>query len=365
MKHVKLFLLFILTYIAITTRGQNPMEVTLPRTASPTASVSQTIGISTVTVTYSRPSVRNRVVWGNLAHYGLLKQNFGPQASVPWRAGANENTVITFSQAAKVEGQKVPAGSYGLFFIVNNDNTAELILSKEYQSWGHFQYDAEQDQLRAKIQTRTIPHVETLTYDFINMTKNTAELVLNWEKRQFPVIIEFDVDEIVMANAYQQLKGFIGFNAEGYASAANYALANKVNNAQALAWIDVAIRRKKNFANLSTKARLLDQAGNKTEAEKLMAEAIALPEATEAELNAYGYQLLTAGQDDKAIEIFKLNTQRSPKSANAWDSLGEAYVSKGDDTNAIKCFKKSLTLDPPALTKANSEKFLRQLGALK
>ena len=98
------------------------------------------------------------------------------------------------------------------------------------------------------------------------------------------------------------------------------------------------------------------------ESDKLMTEAIGI--ANENELNNYGYQLLGQGEHDKAIEIFKLNTQRHPKSANTWDSLGEGYVTKGDKKNAIINFKKSLTLNPPANTKANSEKFLKQLGAL-
>jgi tetratricopeptide (TPR) repeat protein len=86
--------------------------------------------------------------------------------------------------------------------------------------------------------------------------------------------------------------------------------------------------------------------------------------ATEAELNNYGYQLLGQGDHDKAIEILKMNTERFPKSANTWDSLGEAYAIKGDKTNAVKNFKKSLSMNPPENVKANSEKFLKQLGAL-
>ncbi len=165
--------------------------VTTPRTPSPAATVSQTVGISTVTVQYSRPSVKGREVWGALVPYGWNVQNFGAQKSAPWRAGANENTVIELSHPAKVEGQAVPAGKYGLFFVVNKDDTGEVILSKDSRSWGSFWYDPAQDQLRAKIQLRTIPSVEMLTYDFINLTKNSAELVLNWEKKQFPVKIEF------------------------------------------------------------------------------------------------------------------------------------------------------------------------------
>lgn len=340
----------------------NAQQITTPRTPSPAASISQTIGISTVSVSYSRPAVKGREVWGNLVPYGWNVQPFGAGNEAPWRAGANENTVITFSHPAKVEGVEVPAGSYGLFFVINQDNTGEVVLSKEYKSWGSFWYDARQDQLRAKIQLRSIPHTELLTYDFINLTKNTGELVLNWEKKQFPVKIELAVDDIVMANAVQELKGQIGFTAQGYASAANYALQNNTNTQQALTWIDQAVAQNKSFANLRIKSGLLEQAGKKTEADQLMKEGLAI--ATEGELNNYGYQLLFQGNHDKAIEVFKLNTERFPKSANVWDSLGEAYATKGDKTNAIKNFKKALASNPPDNVKANSEKFLKQLGAL-
>ncbi|HRH59397.1 MAG TPA: DUF2911 domain-containing protein, partial [Chitinophagaceae bacterium] len=232
--------------------------ITTPRVPSPAATVSQTIGISTVSVAYSRPSVKGREIWGALVPYGWNVQPFGLANSAPWRAGANENTVITFSHAAKVEGRDVPAGSYGLFFVINKDNTGEVVLSKDYQSWGSFFYDAKNDEMRANIQVRNIPNTELLTYEFINTTKNSAELTLNWETKQFPVKIEFDVDGIVLANAAQQLKNTVGFTWQGFNSAANYCLQNKVNLEQGLKWSDQAIGASKNFQTLSTKSNILN-----------------------------------------------------------------------------------------------------------
>src|SRR5450432_4490438 len=166
-------------------------QVTLPRTPSPAAMVSQTIGISTVIVKYSRPSVKGREIWGALVPYGWNVQGFGAGNSAPWRAGANENTVLHLSHDAKVEGTLVPAGDYGLFFVINKDNTGEVILSKDFNSWGSFFYDPKQDQLRAKITIRDIPlSVEKLDYSFDSVSRTTAELDLNWAKKQFPVKIE-------------------------------------------------------------------------------------------------------------------------------------------------------------------------------
>ncbi len=337
-------------------------QVTTPRAASPAATVSQTIGISTATVAYSRPSVRERKIWGALVPFGWNKQAFGNGNSAPWRAGANENTVVTFSHAVKVEGTEVPAGTYGLFFVINEDNSGEVILSKDHRSWGSFFYESANDQLRAKIRLREHPHTEMLTFEFINLTRNTAELVLNWEKKQFPVKLEFAVDDIVMANAAEELKGPAGFNAMGFISAANYALANKVNQEKALEWIDRALATNNTFAAKRVKAGLLQQTGKTAEGEKIMEGAIAT--ATVVELNVYGYQLLNQGNHDEAIRIFTLNTTRHPKDPNVWDSLGEGYAIKGDKENAIKNFKKSLSLNPPDNVRANSEKYLKQFGAM-
>jgi tetratricopeptide (TPR) repeat protein len=351
---------FLLSVAVVAAYGQG--IITMPRTPSPAATVSQTIGISTVTVSYSRPAVNGREIWGNLVPYGYQVQGFGSQEPAPWRAGANENTVLTLSHEAKIRGQTVPAGSYGLFFVINEDNSGEVILSKDYKAWGSFWYDPARDQLRAPIIIRDHTMTERLTYDFINIDRSSAELVLNWEKKQFPVKIEFAVDDIVIENAREQLTNTVGFTWEGYASAANYALTYNTHLEDGLKWIDRALATTRNFTTLNTKAGLLEALGRTEEVAKLREEALTL--ATENELNNYGYQLLAQGKHDEAIRIFTLNTQRYPKSANVWDSLGEAYALKGDEKNAIKNFKKALSLDPPMNVKLNSEKYLRQFGAL-
>lgn len=336
-------------------------NITTPR-PSLAASVSQTVGISSVTVSYSRPAVKEREVWGGLVPFGWNVQAFGTKHEAPWRAGANENTVIELSHAAKIQDKDVPAGSYGLFFVINNDNTGEVILSKDYKSWGNFSYDPAQDQMRAPIQARESAFTEFLTYDFVSADKNSTELVLSWEKKQLPIKITFATDDIVMANAADELKGVKAFDWKAHASAANYALQNKVNLEQGLEWANRAVAQNKNFTSLNIQSGLLQEMGKTAEAEKAKKEALAL--ANETELNAYGYELLGMNRHDKAIEVLKLTTERYPKSANAWDSLGEAYALKGDTKNAIANFKKALSMNPPENVRANSEKFLKQFGAL-
>ncbi|HWA35275.1 MAG TPA: DUF2911 domain-containing protein [Cyclobacteriaceae bacterium] len=337
--------------------------VTTPRPLSPSAAAIQTIGISKVTINYSRPGVKGRKIWGDVVPYGWNVQLFGNGNAAPWRAGANENTTITLSHDAKVEGIPVPAGTYGLFYVVNADNTGEAVLSKNANSWGSFFYDPAEDLLRVKIDVRDNTFTEQLTYDFINLTKTSAELVLNWEKKQFPLRIEFAVDEIVMKHLKDELHGAAGFVADGFITAALYAFENNIDLDQAMKWIDEALKYDPtNFVAIRVKTRMLFRDGKAEEANKIINDALEV--ASENDISNYGYGLLGLGLTDKAIKVLTVNTARFPKSANAWDTLGEAYFRKGDKTNAVKSFRKALSLDPPANVKNNSEKFLKELGAM-
>ena len=137
-------------------------QITTPN-VSQKATVSQRVGISDITINYSRPGVNNREIWGKLVPYGMNNLGFGTATAAPWRAGADENTTITFSHDAKVEGKSIKAGTYGLHMEVKPDNKATLILSHDIDAWGSFFYDKSKDALRADITTITVPHHELLT----------------------------------------------------------------------------------------------------------------------------------------------------------------------------------------------------------
>jgi len=150
---------------------------------------------------------------------------------------------------------------------------------------------------------------------------------------------------------------------QGPISAARYSLTNNTDLEQGLKWIDQAIiTAPNNFNALQVKSGILTKMGKTTEADKLMKDAMV--NASENDINLYAYNLLGQGKHDQAIEAFISNTKRFPNSANAWDSLGEGYATKGDKDNAVKSFKKSLSLNPPDNVRANSEKFLKHLGAI-
>ncbi len=159
----------------------------IPPRVSPRAQVSQTIGISTVTIDYHRPSVKGRSIWGSLVPYGAV-----------WRAGANENTTITLSDDATIDGQALAAGTYGLHMIPSNSSWI-IIFSNDSASWGSFSYDQSKDALRIEVTPVEAPAKEQLAYEFDAVNTEEATLSLRWEKLRVPVKIHFDTTALAAA----------------------------------------------------------------------------------------------------------------------------------------------------------------------
>ncbi len=341
--------------------------VNTPRPVSPAAELSQTIGLSTITVNYSRPKLtlqgvdRTGTIWGQLVPYGFSKTNFGGQGDIPWRAGANENTTIEFSDDVKIEKKPLAAGKYGLHMLIYEDDRATLIFSKNHTSWGSFWYDAKDDVLRVDVKTTRIPRTEVLTYSFIDYGTDFGTLALSWELKQIPFKIEVDTNNVVVNNFRNELRSLPGFGWQGFLTAANYCLTNNFNLEEALGWADTAATRNPAFNTFSTKGAILYQLGRGDEGDKVYAQAI--PFGNKNQVNAAGYQLLGLKRFEKAIEFFKMNTAKYPDDPNGFDSLGEGYKLAGDRENAIKNLKKALSMNPPENVKANSEKLLKELGA--
>jgi len=210
------------------------------------------------------------------------------------------------------------------------------------------------------VETKENTHTELLTYDFVDIDNTSTTVVLDWEKKRFPFKVTFDVHEIVLSNARNQLRSSQGFNWQGPLSAANYCFQNNINHEEALQWVDQAIAGNKNFNTLFVKAGLLGQTGAGDETTAMYDEAAQL--ANIGQLNFMGYQSMGSGNNEKALEYFKLNVERNPDDANVHDSLGECYKTMGDNKNATKALKKSLSLNPPANVKANSIKLLKEMG---
>jgi tetratricopeptide (TPR) repeat protein len=366
-KHVQLITIVSFLIFLITLNDQaKAQNLPTPRPVSPAAFVSQTIGFTEISVNYSRANLilrgvdRSGNIWGKQIPYGFNKTNFGAQGDIPWRAGANENTIISFSDDVKIEGKDLAAGDYGLHMAVYEDGKVSLIFSTNTSSWGSFFYNEEEDALRVDVKLKDHPKTQVLSYDFIDFGRDYTVLALAWDDKIIPFKIEVDVDAVVIEEYTELLRGQAGFGWQPYITAANYCMQNNTHIDQGLAWIETSISRNQNFQNLSVKAGLLELEGKNDEAEKVYAEIV--PIATMVELNALGYQMIGQKNFAKAIEYFELNVKNNPKDANCYDSLGEAYMLSGDTKNAIKNLKKSLSLDPPANVKANSLRLLGELG---
>lgn len=312
------------------------------------AVTTQRIGITDITIVYHSPLVKGRKIWGELVPYKEV-----------WRAGANENTTISFPDDVTINGNSLPAGTYGLHMIPDQ-NEWTVIFSKNYKAWGSFFYKKEEDALRVTVKPIPASFQEWLSYDFIERQPNSAVVALTWEKLRVPFKIEVNVDNVVIANYRSYLTSLAGFTWEGYYDPANYCLQKKINNEEALKWIDRSISIQKNFNNLRVKAGLLDIKGESKEADETMK--TALPMATEDQLNRYGYRLLGEKKIPQAIEVFKMNVKKNPGSWNAYDSLAEALAMTGDKKQAISNYNIALSKAPED-QKSRIQETIKKLGS--
>jgi hypothetical protein len=159
--------------------------------ASLKASVMQRLGVDTdITIEYSRPGIKGRKVWGDLVPFGLAPGNkYSKDKPFPWRAGANENTIIQFSKDVLIEGQKLPAGKYGLHMIPGEKEWI-IIFSKNNSSWGSFAYNQDEDALRVTVVPAKAPLQEWLMYGFDDLAGSSATAVLHWEQVKVPFKIK-------------------------------------------------------------------------------------------------------------------------------------------------------------------------------
>jgi len=323
-------------------------ELTLPAN-SQKSEVKQTIGLSTVEITYSSPAVKKRQIFGGLVPYGRV-----------WRCGADKNTVIKLSHDAKINGKNISAGTYGVHMLPNEGDW-EIIFSKNHTSWGSFTYKKEEDALRITVKPKTLTNnVEWLNYGFEGKDAEQTTAYLEWEKLKVPFTISFNVKSIVLQNMRNELRSLPGFGRVAHLQAARYCAQNNFNHEEALSWADIAVRAHPNkFAASIVKAELLRQTNKDAEAEKVMDGVIET--ASENDLNNYGYQLLQNKKIDKAIIIFSKNVKQNPKSWNAYDSLAEAYLEKGDKKNAKKNYKLAIAKKAPADQKVRIEKVLSKI----
>ncbi len=294
--------------------------------------LAQVVGVSKVTIGYHRPQVRGRQIWGSLVPYDAV-----------WRAGANENTTIHFSDPVKIEGQALDAGTYGLH-MMPGEKEWQVMFSTNHTSWGSFSYDEAEDALRVTVRPQKAPFQEVLQYRFDHLTADGGVIVLHWEELEVPFEFEVDTPAHAMTKIRNDLRSLPGFSWQGWQSAANYCLQNNVDHEDCMTWADQALQREENFNTLQVKAGLLQRAGKTDEAMEMNEKLVDL--ANEQQTNMLGYQIMGRGDVDRAIEIFAKNTRDHPESWNVWDSLGEGQANRGLVKEAIGNYSKALELAP-------------------
>ena len=365
---MKNILCFALALIACAnySSAQVPYNSAAPNGYTRKAVVAEQIGLTQVTISYHRPAVNGREgkIWGGLVHKGFVDQGFGNRKLTPWRAGANENTVIEFDSDVKVEGQTLPKGKYGLF-IAYDPLESTIIFSKRSDAWGSFFYDEQEDVLRVKGKPQPIEKsVENLKYEFSDQTPNSAVIALSWEKLSIPFKVEVD-------HLKQQFEAFVsesqnprGFTSQGLTIAASWALQNNYQLEKGLEWATSATSQNfpgdpTSFSALSTKAGILDKLGKSDEAAAVLK--TALPLGSVGQLQQFGRQLLTAKKPQAALEVFQFSYNKTPNQFAALAGMARGLSANGEYAKALEFANKALPLAPNEPTKQALQAMIQKL----
>jgi hypothetical protein len=296
----------------------------LPR-PSQRAQITQRVGVTDITISYHRPLVNNRKVWDGLVPYGKV-----------WRAGANENTTITFSDPVTIEGKPLDRGTYGLHMIPTADEWT-VIFSKNSTSWGAFTYDQAEDALRVNVKPQAAEMHDALTYDFDQLKPDSAVVMLEWERVSVPFKVNVDVHDVVQASLKKQLRNLSQYTWISWDDAANYLLAEKIAYDDALKYADKSIETEDRYDNEMTKSQVLTALNRKDDAGAAEKKALAL--ASPLQVHLYARQLQGQKRGDEAYAIFRENAKKHPDMWFTHTGLARIYSSQGKFDDAAKEMK--------------------------
>jgi hypothetical protein len=327
--------------------GSQPTDLNIPR-VSQRGSVTQRIGLTDITINYHRPAVGGREIWGKIVPYGKV-----------WRAGANENTTITFADDVTVEGKPLTAGTYGLHTIPDKDQWT-IIFSRNSTSWGSFSYDEKEDALRVTVKPHAAEAFEQLTYTFEDVKPDSAVATLRWEKVAVPFQIGVDVKAVVLRSIKNELRNVGGFTWGGYDEAAQWCLDNNYELEQALKWEETSIQNEPRFENWETKSRILSAMGKKEDSDKALA--TALDKANPIQLYVYARTFQRQGNPKRAFELYSQVPKKDPSHWVSHLALARVDSNKGDFPAASKEMTQAIS-GAPDLTKPFLEPLLKRLEA--
>ena len=278
---------------AQTATGETLM-LNLPR-QSQHALVTQRIGITDIIINYHRPLANGRQIWGKLVPYGQV-----------WRAGANENTTITFSDPVTIEGQTLDKGTYGLHMIPGESEWT-VIFSKDSTAWGSFSYKQDEDALRVTVKPQAAEMHDALAYDFDDLKADSAVVTMRWEKVAVPFKVAVKVNETVLASIHKQMYGLNQYYWEGWDDAAGYLLANKIDLDEALKDEEQSIQAEERYDNLMNKSHILEAMGRTQDAEAFRNKALDM--ASALQLYFYARQLQSEKKQDRGAGDLPLDRQ--------------------------------------------------------
>jgi DUF2911 family protein len=291
---VSLILLYAFSGVAF---AQAPLRLPRP---SQKASVMQTVGVTDITIIYSRPGVKGRKIWGDApagtaAGTATLDDARARAKDAPivpfghvWRTGANEATIFEVSDGVLINGQPLAAGRYSLHTIPAKDGEWTIIFNSDAGQWGSFTYDEKKDVLRVKAKPQVVvDNQEWLLYSMDPVTDNSAQVNIRWEKVNVPFTVEVkDVKALTLEKARASLAAAKPDDWQIRAQAANFALQNKLNTEEAMQWLDQSIKIRETFNNVGLKARTLAEQGKTAEAIAAGEKAIQLGKAANANAQA-------------------------------------------------------------------------------
>jgi Protein of unknown function (DUF2911) len=318
--------------------------------ASQAAEVKQRIALTDITIKYHRPLVNGRKIWGGLVPYGKV-----------WRAGANENTTIEFSDPVSVEGKPLDKGTYGLHMIPNPDSWT-VIFSKTNTGWGSYSYEQKEDALRVEVKPKTLAQSEeALEFEFEDLKPTSTAVTLKWEKLGVPFTVSINDADQTLQNIRAQLKGRGQFTWQALDEGAQFCLTRKINLDEALRWADASIQNEERFENLSTKADILKALNRPDEAKTTWNKA--LEKATAPQLYTYGRQLQNQKKGAEAMEIFKEVAKRFPN--GVYGSLAQARMKSaaGDFAGAANDAKQAQAAAPTDAQKQSIQALITRLEA--
>jgi hypothetical protein len=281
-------------------------QVRVPR-PSQKASVMQTLGVTDITITYSRPGVKGRKIWGDplpeqtaKGEATLDNQNERPKnaAIVPyghmWRTGANEATMFVITDEVLINDQKLPAGSYSLHTIPTKDEWT-IVFNGTANQWGSFNYDPAKDTLRVKAKPQTAgENQEYLEFTIDPLGEDTARVNIRWEKISVPFTVKVpDVHGSTLSKLKTAVADAKPDDWRTPMQAGSWLMNNTLpdDDAQGMAWLDQSIKVKETFQNLAAKANALHKTGKKAEAIALGEQAVQRGKADKVDTSGFEKRL--------------------------------------------------------------------------